>query len=129
MTASALVAELRARGVELIPAGDRLRFRPASAVPPDLVEHLRRHKAEVLVLLTQPIVTLDAKTVSEVLGPRADEHAVACVRLDVRAAVHELEAGIRAGVLPPRRLIHGRPLADWLDLGDVAWLLRAVTRP
>ena len=35
MTAAALVADLRARGVELVPAGDRLRFRPASAVPPE----------------------------------------------------------------------------------------------
>ena len=52
MSAQALVAELRTRGVELIPAGDRIRFRPASAVPPELVERLRAHKAEVLAILT-----------------------------------------------------------------------------
>src|SRR6185503_10643717 len=39
------------RGVELVPVGDRLRFRPASAVPPELRERLRVHKAEVLALL------------------------------------------------------------------------------
>jgi hypothetical protein len=42
----------------------------------------------------------------------------------MQAAVHELEAGISAGVLPPRRLVHGRPLADLLSLDDVARLLR-----
>ena len=82
MTAAALVAELRARGVELIPASDRIRYRPASAVPPDLVARLRACKAEVLCLLTVPpaTVTLDPVTVSEVLGADADDpHAVACV--------------------------------------------------
>src|SRR4029453_7767901 len=51
MTAAALVAALRARGVELVPAGDRLRFRPASKVPRDLLESLRQRKAEMLELL------------------------------------------------------------------------------
>ena len=53
MTAAALVAELRALGVELAPAGDRLRFRPASRVPPDLLARLRERKAEVLALLAE----------------------------------------------------------------------------
>jgi hypothetical protein len=52
MTAAALVAVLRSRGVELVAAGDRLRFRPASKVPPDLLESLRERKAEVLILLS-----------------------------------------------------------------------------
>jgi hypothetical protein len=55
MTAAALVAALRAYGVELMPAGNRLRFRPASKVPPELLETLRQRKAEVLELLgSQP---------------------------------------------------------------------------
>jgi hypothetical protein len=125
MTAAALIAEFRALGVELIPAGDRIRFRPASAVPPDLVERLRHHKAEVLRLLSSAAITLDLKTVAEVLGSAAtDPHAVACLRFDVIAAVRELEAGIRAGVLPPRLLVRGLPLCDWLSLDDVARLLR-----
>jgi len=36
VSAAALVADLQARGVELLPLGDRLRFRPASAVPAEL---------------------------------------------------------------------------------------------
>lgn len=52
MMAEAILAELRARGVQLMPvAPDRLRIRPASVVPPPLREELVRHKAEVLALL------------------------------------------------------------------------------
>lgn len=49
--AVALLADLRSRGVELVAAGDRLRFRPASAVSEDTREALRVHKAELLALL------------------------------------------------------------------------------
>lgn len=52
MTAAGLVTELRVRSVELVPAGDRLRFRPTSAVPPELLGLLQEHKAEELALLT-----------------------------------------------------------------------------
>jgi hypothetical protein len=37
----------------------------------------------------------------------------------------EIQAGIRSGHLPPRRIIAGRPLADWLPLETLALLLRA----
>ena len=53
MTAATLVAALRSRGVQLVPIGDRIRFRPASKVPPELLTHLRQRKAEVLVLLAR----------------------------------------------------------------------------
>jgi hypothetical protein len=52
MTAAALVATLRARGVILEPRGDRLRVMPASAVTADEVEALRRLKPDVLAILT-----------------------------------------------------------------------------
>jgi hypothetical protein len=123
---AALVAALRARGVTLEPRGDKLRVRPVSRLTPNELEALRQYKAEVLALLTPVSVTLDIQTVREVLGREAtDPHAVACVRFAVVAALRELEAGIRAGSLPPRRLVHGRPLADWLDLNSIARLLRA----
>jgi TubC N-terminal docking domain len=60
VTAAALVADLRARGVELVAAGERIRFRPASAVPPELRERLRVHKAEVLALLAPSILLMPA---------------------------------------------------------------------
>jgi hypothetical protein len=44
MTAVELVSALRARGVELVAAGDRLRFRPSEAVTSEEREALRCHK-------------------------------------------------------------------------------------
>src|SRR5262245_46855244 len=52
MTAADLVLTLRSNGAELVPAGDRIRYRPASKVPPDMLAHLRDRKAEVLALLS-----------------------------------------------------------------------------
>jgi hypothetical protein len=54
MTAETLIAEFQALGVELIPNGDKIRYRPASVVPADLKEKLRQSKAEVLAVLTSP---------------------------------------------------------------------------
>jgi hypothetical protein len=51
MLAEALVAELHARGVELRAVGDRLRYKPVSALTPADVEVLRKHKAAVIALL------------------------------------------------------------------------------
>ncbi len=46
MTATEIFEELERRGVELVVAGDRLRFRPREAVSPELLAALARHKAE-----------------------------------------------------------------------------------
>lgn len=127
-TLVALVAQLQARGVILRPDGETLKVRPVSKVAPEELEGLRQHKAEVLALLTnapEPPITLDPAALSEVLGPAAiDPHAVACVKFDVISALREIEIGIRTGILPPRRVVHGRPLADWLPLDTVVGLLR-----
>jgi len=133
VTAAALVAALCSRGVELVPVGDRLRFRPASKVPPELLAHLREHKAEVLRLLTAPrptSPTLDPETVREVLGPHADNpHAVACIVWDVQDALRDLEHEILTGqIAPGPRVVHGRPLGDWLMLDEVARTLRSAGR-
>ena len=52
MTAAEILSELEARRVELAVAGDRLRFRPATAVPDDLLMELREHKVEVIELVS-----------------------------------------------------------------------------
>ena len=85
-------------------------------------------------------LSLDPITVCEVLTgcdpepwrrakhehPVPDPHDLAILRFDVAEAVAQLEAELRAGAVEPRvRLVRGRPLADWLDLDDVARLLRA----
>lgn len=56
VTAAALVADLRRRGIRLEAAGDRLRYAPKDALSPADVEALRAVKADVLRLLTDPDV-------------------------------------------------------------------------
>ncbi len=51
MTALDLLDELAARGVTVIPDGNRLRLRPASALPPELVAAVRAAKPEILTVL------------------------------------------------------------------------------
>jgi len=51
--AAALLTELVRRGIELQPYGDRLRYRPRSALTPELAERVRRHKPVLLALLRQ----------------------------------------------------------------------------
>jgi hypothetical protein len=128
-TVAALVADLRARGVRLEPRGAGLAVRPVAALTPAELEALRRHKPEVLALLTAPTPTLprlNPHTVREALGARPAPHAVACVAWNVMDAVRQLEAEIASGVIEQRaRRVAGRPLGDWLGLDDVARLLRA----
>jgi hypothetical protein len=128
VTPATLVAKLQARGVILRPDGETLKVRPVSKVAAEELEALRQHKAEVLALLTTvptPTITLNPDALREVLGPAAtDPHAVACVKFDVISAVREIEIGMRTGILPPRRFVCGRPLADWLPLDTIAGLLR-----
>jgi hypothetical protein len=132
--AAALVARLRARGVALEPDGGTLVVRPADRVRPEEVVALKRLKPEVLALLRSApanaagrwsLPALDPTTLRDALGPTPDALDVAILRFDVLTAVLELEGGIATGMLPPRRLVRGRPLADWLSLDDVAALFRA----
>ena len=51
MTTAALIAELQARGVTLVPDGDLLRCRPKSSLTEDDLAALRTNKPEVLRLL------------------------------------------------------------------------------
>jgi hypothetical protein len=51
MTATAILAELHARGARAIPEGSVLHLEPADRLTPDLIERARRHKAEILRLL------------------------------------------------------------------------------
>ncbi|MBI2218774.1 MAG: hypothetical protein HYU51_15930 [Candidatus Rokubacteria bacterium] len=132
MTVAALVADLRRRGVTLEPRGDKLAVRPVSRVRPDELEELRARKPEVLALLAPapepvPVLpSLDPVTVREALGDKPDPHAVAMIAWDVLSAVRALEREIQSGVMAPGpRRVAGRPLGDWLDLDDVARLLRA----
>ena len=62
MNAPDLLSELRRRGVTVEARGNQLRFRPATAVPPELLKELRVHKAKLLEELrsdSQPSPELD----------------------------------------------------------------------
>jgi hypothetical protein len=130
VTAVVLVETLRARGVHLRAVGDKIRYRPISALTPEDLEALRQHKAEVLALLTRPpAFMLDTATVREVLGRKPNTHDLAILKLDVLAAVARLEAEIRMGTIGSQPLlVRGIPLGLWVDLAEVARLLRAGQR-
>ena len=51
MTAAEILEDLRRRGVTLVAEGDRLRFHPKTAVPPETRDLLARHKPELLALV------------------------------------------------------------------------------
>jgi hypothetical protein len=51
MSARELLEELRERGVELVVEGELLRFRPRTAITPELLDRLRAHKPKLLKLL------------------------------------------------------------------------------
>jgi hypothetical protein len=49
--AAVLLAEVRRHGAVAYRVDNRIRLRPATAIPPDLLERLRQHKAELLALV------------------------------------------------------------------------------
>jgi TubC N-terminal docking domain len=53
VTAIQTLFKVRRCGVTLVPNGDRLRFHPASALTPELVEELRQHKESILQILAR----------------------------------------------------------------------------
>ena len=127
MTPASLVEALRARGVQLVTDGRRIGITPAQSVTPEERAALRRHKGEILALLGAPpeLPRLDPETVREVLGERPDPNVVVGVSWHVLDTLRALEAEIVSGCIAPgRRLVYGRPLGDWLNLDDIARLLR-----
>jgi hypothetical protein len=130
VTAAVLVETLRARGVHLRAVGDKIRYRPISALTPEGLEALRQHKAEVLALLTRPpAFMLDTATVHEVLGDHPDPHHLTMVKFNVMKALAQLERESQAGAIGQTPLlVRGRPLADWLSMDDLARLLRVGRR-
>lgn len=83
-----ILQDLRRLGIEVAAAGDRLRYRPASAIPAHLLDGLRRHKAEILKLLTGGTPELSASTLLtdavRVLAMPLDTFARAGQTLEIR---------------------------------------------
>jgi hypothetical protein len=83
MTALEVIAACRSCGVELIPLPpDKIKFRPASALPPDVREALAAHKREVLALLSpdarRSLVATPWPESIPALGLRAAEALTTC---------------------------------------------------
>ncbi len=51
LAAAKALSRVRALGVTIVPDGNRLRFHPASALTPELLEELRQHKEGILEIL------------------------------------------------------------------------------
>jgi len=128
MTMASLIVNLRARGVTLEVRGDNLHVRPTRLVKPEELQALRARKAEILSFLRSPSrtwVNLDPTAVHEALGAEPNESDLAIVRFDVLAAISRLEIQIATSVLGAAPIqVRGRPLGDWLDLNEVADILR-----
>ena len=53
MTTEQLIADVRQRGIILEADGSQIKCKaPAGAITPDLVEHIRKHKVEILEFLS-----------------------------------------------------------------------------
>jgi hypothetical protein len=67
-----VLEEVGRRGISLFPKGDRLRFYPKNALTPELLEELKAHKAEILVMLGEEPVRSAGEVLEmarEYLGP------------------------------------------------------------
>ena len=93
MNALEVVNELRAQGVELQAAGNRLRYRPVEQVAPALLDELHEHKDEILELLGDRVVdSLDgveasSVTAADVCQMRLGEFASAGLVVEVRSKI------------------------------------------
>ncbi len=127
-----LLREIEDRGVKLVavPVEPRLRFRPASALTPELVEELRTHKTAILERLEARDPTIrNAAEVLELararLGEMAPEHRMDAPYPppvpghDPLVQLHTAKARFFQGVRTrdqERRKSEGRP--PWIRLVD-----------
>lgn len=78
--ATDLLADLAQHGIELQPHCDAIRYRPRSAMTPDLLERLRAHKAEVLAMaIIQQVQDLGDADLAERLAEAWGERIAICV--------------------------------------------------
>jgi len=81
LTAAKVLSRVQGHGITLLPDGDRLRFRPAAALTPEMIDELRQHKEDILKILrrreevqqdTSPLIENASEVrqiAREVLGP------------------------------------------------------------
>ena len=64
VNAQSLLTRAQKMGISLRIVGEQIRYRPRASTPPEFVEELKNHKAEVMELLTEP----------EALGTDVESH-------------------------------------------------------
>ena len=115
MTTAALIADLRSRGVTLVPDGDLLRCRPKSSLTEDDLVALSTNKPEVLRLLRKEEQKATLRIVCHSCRSRrfwrSTQSQVICAVCHPPAADHLIADWIDAG--PP-------PSKGWLDLGNLS---------
>jgi len=98
-------------------AGDRLRFYPAEAVPPELLEQMRRHKPEILALLRGQSAAQPGEP-STAQQELSLAHQLAKAWADARSQLEQLVLGLAERKGWPRvQLARG----VWLLPGHDSW--------
>lgn len=98
MDASAILKRLSDLGVLATVAGDRLHLRPGSRVPAELVQDLRAHKEQIMVLLRgYHLKYLDAQATGSEIEEIAEKVRTEGYVLLWSSAVHDLVAFYRDG--------------------------------
>ncbi len=102
-----ILEEVGRRGVSLFPKGDRIRFYPKNALTRELLEELKLHKAEILIMLGDEPVRSAGEILEmarEFFGPshpfKPDEHALS--RREVCIGQNK-----KACLFPPNRYTDG----------------------
>lgn len=101
-SAAALLAELTGRGIELKARGERLRYRPRSALTPELAERVKAHKPALLALLQQdrppetPLSGRDRAASGRTSPTSGGDRPEAPARQDSCDVPHELSLAERA---------------------------------
>ena len=106
---AALLAEVEARGIELQAHGERLRFRPRSAVTPDLAERLQAHKDELLASLSKPAPSSSSSTAGPWNQVQDD-----LLRAELLAEVDKIKADMGGRLPSPLDVL----LADAVVIGE-----------
>ncbi|MGD8453221.1 MAG: hypothetical protein PVJ57_15490 [Phycisphaerae bacterium] len=96
-TPATLLAELTALGIELQARGDRLRFRPQSAMTAELVARVNTHKPGLLALLTDTRTPADDTATPGFGGGVGDVLTATSYTADEARMLADAPADLRAG--------------------------------
>lgn len=107
-----LLAELTRRGIELQAHGDVLRYRPRTALTPDLLKRVQAHKPELLAILTTDDPAAEHYTAQE-------RRLLADAPPDVKSTIAQIKT-----LFPGAEVVSVRPpVAHVVPDDDVRWFV------